>query len=93
MRHPLPAAGHEVRINFTGTPSRVFRLHWPYADPSAEVILIINYLYTPNRRFTWSPSRGRLDPLDSPPLLGDDSPHGAFYWEQDTTLFYIKVRG
>ncbi len=44
-----PAGGHEVRINFTGTPARVFRLYWPYADPDAEVVLIVNMLYTPNR--------------------------------------------
>lgn len=40
---------HVARVNFTGTPARVFRLWLPYAAPDDELIVVLNYLYTPDR--------------------------------------------
>lgn len=34
----LPS-GQVASVSFTGTPSRYFRLWWPYADPSQSIIL------------------------------------------------------
>lgn len=90
---PIPTAHHTVWVNFTGTPAQVFRLWWPYADPNAEIIVLINYLYTPNRRFVWMDSVGRMSPAAAPPAVGDGSPHGTYYWNQNTTEFWVKLKG
>lgn len=65
-------------MNFTGTPSKVFRLWYPYADPSDEIIVRFNMLYVPNRRFVWLDELGgyRVSPSPAPPQVGD----GAFMW-------------
>ena len=93
----LPS-GHTAYVSFTGTPSQVFRLWWPYADADSELVLVINYLYTPNRRFVWlgdgqGPVVGRLAPEDKPPTIGDGKGHGSYFWDQDNTLMYVKVKG
>lgn len=134
---------HTIGVNFTGTPSKMFRLWWPYADPSAEIVLLINFQYIPNRwgvgnsawlglcvcvcvmftgvgeceasstsRVTHSHSKAlqnlsvhpfcrrfvfmdnkRINPLDAPPTIGDANGHGSYYWNQNTTEFYVKMRG
>jgi hypothetical protein len=89
----LPS-GHTVPISFKGTPSQVFRLWWPYADPDQELVLDIDYLRTPNRRFVWLPATGaRLAPESKPPMIGDGKGHGSYYWDQDNTLLYVKMTG
>ncbi|GIM05166.1 hypothetical protein Vretimale_9611 [Volvox reticuliferus] len=90
--------GQTVYINFTGTPSQNFRIWFPYADPNKEVVLVINMLYTLNRRFTWLPpgngnSSGRVMPSATPIKIGDGTPHGAYFWDQDNTLLYVKIKG
>jgi hypothetical protein len=85
--------GQAMRLNFTGTPSKVLRVWLPYADPAAELVLAINMQQTPNRRFAWSEARRRIDPLPSPPVIGDSSARGDFFWDQATTLFTLKLKG
>ncbi|GIL91678.1 hypothetical protein Vretimale_9535 [Volvox reticuliferus] len=90
--------GQTVYINFTGTPSQSFRIWFPYADPNKEVVVVINMLYTLNRRFTWLPpgngnSTGRVMPSATPIKIGDGTPHGAYFWDQDNTLLYVKIKG
>lgn len=85
--------GQSMSMNFTGTPSKTMRLWLPYADPSAQLVLAINMQQTPNRRFAWSEGRRRIDPLPQPPVVGDASGHGDFYWDQDTTVFTVKLKG
>ena len=85
--------GQAMSMNFTGTPSKVMRLWLPYADPAAELVLPINMQQTPNRRFAWSEPRRRIDPMLQPPVIGDGSAHGDFFWDQDTTTFTIKLKG
>lgn len=87
------AMGQAMAINFTGTPSKVMRLWLPYADPSSELVLAIDMQQTPNRRFAWTEGRRRIDPLPQPPVVGDGSGHGDFFWDQDTTLFTVKLKG
>lgn len=87
------AMGQAMRLNFTGTPSKVLRVRLPYADPTAELVLAINMQQTPNRRFAWSETRRRIDPLPQPPVIGDSSAHGDLFWDQDTTLFTLKLKG
>ncbi|KXZ43941.1 hypothetical protein GPECTOR_77g37 [Gonium pectorale] len=87
-----------VYVNFTGTPSQNFRVFFPYADPSAELVLVINMLYTLNRRFIYlspgnGPVSGRVPPEKSPVKIGDGTGHGAHYWDQDNSLLYVKVKG
>ncbi|GIL53447.1 hypothetical protein Vafri_9024 [Volvox africanus] len=91
-------SGQTVYINFTGTPAQVFRLWFPYADPDKEIVVVINYLYTPNRRFVVLPQgvsdiTGRITPESSPPKIGDGKGHGAYYWDQFNTLMYVKITG
>ena len=64
-------SGHTARLNFTGTPARVFRIWLPYAAPESEVVFVINYMGTPNRRFVWTEAAGRVVPLSAPPKIGD----------------------
>lgn len=78
-------------VNFTGTPSKVFRAFWPYASADSEMVVLFNMQSIPNRRFVWSDSRGRLTPLSAPPRINDSSPHGSYYWDQDTTELWVKV--
>ncbi|EFJ47177.1 hypothetical protein VOLCADRAFT_92355 [Volvox carteri f. nagariensis] len=90
--------GQTVYINFTGTPSQNFRIWFPYADPDKEIVLVINMLYTLNRRFTWLPpgngnTTGRVMPWDKPIRIGDGTPHGSYFWDQDNTLLYVKIKG
>jgi hypothetical protein len=85
--------GQAMRLNFTGTPSKVLRVWLPYADPTAELVLAINMQQTPNRRFAWSEARRRIDPQTQPPVIGDSSAHGDFFWDQDTTVFTLKLKG
>lgn len=85
--------GQTMSLNFTGTPSKVLRIWLPYADPTAELVLAVNMLQTPNRRFAWTEGRRRIDPLLQPPTIGDASGHGDFFWDQDTTLFTMKLKG
>lgn len=85
--------GHTMRLNFTGTPSKVLRVWLPYADPASELVLAINMLQTPNRRFAWTEPRRRIDPLSHPPTIGDGSMHGDFFWDQDSTVFTMKLKG
>ncbi|KAJ9506879.1 hypothetical protein QJQ45_028160, partial [Haematococcus lacustris] len=81
-------------ISFTGTPSKVYRLHWPYADPDAQLLLRIDFQSIPNRRFVWSPGLGRVTPLASgPPNMTDGTPHGSFFWDQGASLFTVKMKG
>lgn len=87
------AMGQAMNMTFTGTPSKVLRLWLPYADPSAELVLVINMQQTPNRRFAWTESRRRIDPLLQPPVIGDGSGHGDFFWDQDNTVFTVKLKG
>lgn len=87
------AAGHTMSLNFTGTPAKVLRLWLPYADPAAELVLVINMQQMPNRRFAWTESRRRIDPLPRPPAIGDSSGHGDFFWDQDNTMFTMKLKG
>ncbi|KXZ54727.1 hypothetical protein GPECTOR_4g796 [Gonium pectorale] len=87
-----------VRVNFTGTPSQNFRLWYPYADAKAELVLVINMLYTLNRRFVWlapgnGPVSGRIPPETKPVAVGDGTGHGAHYWDQDNSLLYVKILG
>jgi hypothetical protein len=35
--------GHTAKLDFAGTPARVFRIWLPYADPDAEVVFVTNY--------------------------------------------------
>ncbi|GIL53442.1 hypothetical protein Vafri_9024 [Volvox africanus] len=91
-------SGQTVYINFTGTPSQNFRIWFPYADPNKEVVLVFNMLYTLNRRFTWLPpgngnATGRVMPSETPIKVGDGTPHGAYFWDQDNTLLYVKMKG
>jgi hypothetical protein len=88
----LPA-GHTVPISFRATPAQVFRLWWPYAESDDELVLVIDYLRTPNRRFVWLPDVGRKAPEAKPPTIGDNTGHGAFYWDQNSTLLYVKMKG
>ncbi|GIL91633.1 hypothetical protein Vretifemale_19242 [Volvox reticuliferus] len=90
--------GQTVYINFTGTPSQSFRIWFPYADPNKEVVVVINMRNTLNRRFTWLPpgngnSSGRVMPSATPIKIGDGTPHGAYFWDQDNTLLYVKIKG
>ncbi|EFJ47178.1 hypothetical protein VOLCADRAFT_92358 [Volvox carteri f. nagariensis] len=90
--------GQTVYINFTRTPSQSFRIWFPYADPDKEIVLVINMLYTLNRRFTWLPpgngnTTGRVMPLDKPIRIGDGTPHGSYFWDQDNALLYVKIKG
>jgi hypothetical protein len=87
--------GQLMRVNFTGTPSKVMRLTLPQAtEPSSELVLAINMQPTPNRSFAWTEARRRLAPLpQGPPAVGDGSEHGAFTWEQETGMFTVKLRG
>lgn len=85
--------GQTMSLNFTGTPSKVLRIWLPYADPTAELVLAVNMLQTPNRRFAWTEGRRRIDPLQQLPKIGDASGHGDFFWDQDTTLFTMKLKG
>ncbi len=77
----------------------MFRLWWPYADPDQELVLVINYLATPSRRFTWvapgqgTPTSGRMAPLSAPPKIGDGSGHGSYHWNQSSTVLTVKVTG
>ncbi|EFJ47175.1 hypothetical protein VOLCADRAFT_92352 [Volvox carteri f. nagariensis] len=91
-------SGQTVYINFTGTPSQIFRLWLPYADPDKEIVVVINYLYTMNRRFVVLPGgvsnvTGRIPPEASAPTIGDGKGHGAYYWDQFNTLMHVKMTG
>jgi hypothetical protein len=85
--------GQTTYVNFTGTPAQNFRVWLPYADPDSEIVLVFNMLYTLNRRFVWTADRGRLTPELSPVKVGDGKGHGAYFWDQDNTLLYVKVKG
>jgi hypothetical protein len=80
-------------VNFTGTLPKVMRLYWPYAAPQAELVLVINSMGIPNRRFVYLDDKGRLDPLDAPPTIGDGTGHGAFYWSQSKAEMFVKMKG
>ncbi|KAG2496270.1 hypothetical protein HYH03_005503 [Edaphochlamys debaryana] len=90
--------GQTVYVTFRGSPSQVFRLWLPYADPDAEIILVINYLGTLQRRFVYLTEAvdgvtGRVVPLDAPPSIGDESPHGSFFWDQNSQNIHVKIKG
>ncbi|KXZ47885.1 hypothetical protein GPECTOR_32g498 [Gonium pectorale] len=85
--------GHTVGVNFTGTPATVFRLWLPYAAPEDELVLEIYYMLLPNRRFVWLPESGRVAPSATKPRPGDGTPHGTFYWDQNTTTITVKIKG
>ncbi len=72
--------GHTMRVNFTGSPSKVLRLWLPHADPASEVVFIINMLQLPNTRYVWTQKRLRVEPLAQPPAVGDGSGHADYYW-------------
>lgn len=87
------STGHNLHINFTGSPGSFFRLWLPYADTSDEVVVVMNFLSNPNRRYTWLPGKGRPNPLTKPPVLGDGTDHGAHHWDQATSELTVKVKG
>ena len=85
-------------ITFAGVPAAIFRLWWPYAGASDEVVVVLNYNSTSNRRFVWLPAgqgdlMGRISPGDKPPAIGDGTGHGAYFWDQEATLLYVKMTG
>eukprot|EP00899_Mesostigma_viride_P025002 jgi/Mesvir1/5687/Mv15702-RA.1 len=84
--------GLPYELNFTGTPPLYMRLHLPYAPPGEELLLTINY-FEPNRRFAWVKGLGRLSPAASKPALGQNLPHGTYYWDQLASLFTILLKG
>ena len=45
-------SGGAYSLNFTGTPPRVLRIWFPYADPDADLVVHINF-FVPDRRFIW----------------------------------------
>lgn len=61
--------------------------------PASELVLAINMLQTPNRRFAWTEARHRIDPLSQPPAIGDGSMHGDLFWDQGSTVFTMKLKG
>jgi len=69
-------------VNFTGSPGRFWRVWLPYADPSATLLLQLNFGDVPDRRYLWTTGRGRLAPLAAPPSLTDNSPGGSYFWDQ-----------
>ncbi len=90
--------GQTTYVNFTGTPAQNFRVWLPYADPNSEIVLVFNMLYTLNRRFVVIPPgmgnfTGRVVPESAPVKIGDGKGHGAYFWDQDNTLLYVKVKG
>jgi hypothetical protein len=54
----------------------------PYADPSATLLLQLNFGDVPDRRYLWTTGRGRLAPLAAPPSLTENSPGGSYFWDQ-----------
>lgn len=102
------SAGQAYRVYPTGTPPSTFRIWFPYADPSAEVVLVLNYT-TPERRFVFVEGEGRLSPTGSRlacedrsglqvtqeciPSVGDGRGHGAFYWYHMGQQLAVKLRG
>ncbi|KAG2491954.1 hypothetical protein HYH03_009686 [Edaphochlamys debaryana] len=91
--------GQTAYVTFQGTPAQIFRMWLPYADPDAEIILVLNYMYTLNRRFVFldeplgDGTVGRIAPLAAPPRINDSTPHGSFYWDQENGLLHVKVKG
>ena len=74
--------------------SQVMRLWMPYADDGAEIILVISVHGVNNRRFTFLEGGiGRVTPLSRIPAIGDGSPHGSYFWDQATTMVYVKMTG
>ncbi|GFR40478.1 hypothetical protein Agub_g1045 [Astrephomene gubernaculifera] len=93
----LPS-GQTVYITFQGTPAQNFRLWFPYADPDKEIVVVINYVHTVNRRYVYlapgsGPYSGRVAPQNEPVRIGDGLGHGAYYWDQNNTLLYVKLMG
>ena len=82
-----------TQINFTGSPSKVLRLWLPYAETASEAIFALNMLHTPNRRFVWLEGAGRQEPLPRPPAIGDGTSHGAYHWDQNSTVLTVKMSG
>lgn len=86
----------------------MLRLWFPYADPDADLLLHINY-FTPDRRFVWTPERGRVQPASTSsscvhqqgagvppgcvPSVGDGAAHGSYVWHQLHSVMYVKMKG
>lgn len=69
------------------------RAWFPYAQPQDEIVVVVNMLSLPNRRFVWTADAGRVAPLAAPPSIGDGNPHGSYHWAQDTSLLSVKLTG
>jgi hypothetical protein len=50
-------------------------------------------LMLPNRRFVWVSGTGRVSPIDVPPRILDGTPHGSYYWNQNSTIVDVKIKG
>jgi hypothetical protein len=74
------AMGHTHGINFTGTPARHLRLWQPYVAESDETVMHLDY-FEQKRRYVWTPEAGRIEAQAAMPEIGDESGHGAFFWD------------
>lgn len=76
----------------TGTPPRNLRLHFPYAPPSEELLVKINY-NEPNRLYVYLEGTGRINPVTSAPQLEANGAHGSYYWEQASSTMWVLLKG
>jgi hypothetical protein len=60
------------------------------ACSNCNILVNVRHAY---RRFAWTESRRRITPLDSPPAIGDASVHGDCHWDQNSTVFTVKLKG
>ncbi len=80
-------------ISMRGSPPKFARLWWPYADPSAELVVSIDYQGLPNRKFVWLDEAGRVEASPAPPRIGDGQSHGAFFWDRWASQLWVKMTG
>ncbi|GAQ89759.1 hypothetical protein KFL_005590010 [Klebsormidium nitens] len=85
-------SGRTYELNFTGTPPRNLRLHFPYVPATEELLVKINY-FEPNRLYVYLEGTGRINPVTSPPQLGVNAAHGSYYWDQPSSIMWVLLRG
>ena len=44
-------------------------------------------------RYVWTNTSGRVQSLAAPPQISDGSPSGSYFWDYNTSLLYVKVKG